>query len=43
MKIKMLTGDITRVEAGAVVLGLFEEDKKLWGDLACAEKALNPL
>jgi leucyl aminopeptidase len=40
LKIKMLTGDITRVEAGAVVLGLFEEDKKLWGDLARAEKAL---
>ncbi len=40
MKIKILTGDITRVEAGAVVLGLFEEDKKPQGDLARADKAL---
>jgi leucyl aminopeptidase len=41
LKIKMLTGDITRVEAGAVVLGLFEEARKPRGDLARADKALD--
>jgi len=40
LKIKVLTGDITSVEAGAVVLGLFEEDKRPQGDLARADKAL---
>lgn len=40
MKIKVLTGDIASVEAGAVVLGLFEEDKRPQGDLALADKSL---
>jgi len=40
LKIKVLTGDITSVEAGAVVLGLVEEDKRPRGDLARVDKAL---
>jgi len=40
LKIKVLTGDITSVEAGAVVLGLFEEDKRPRRDLARVDKAL---
>jgi leucyl aminopeptidase len=41
LKIKVLTGDITRVEAGAAVLGLFEETWRPQGDLARVDKTLD--
>jgi leucyl aminopeptidase len=41
MKINVITCDITQVEAGAVVVGLFEGDKKPEGDTAVLDKALN--
>jgi leucyl aminopeptidase len=41
LKINITSGDVTRVEAGAVVLGLFEETRKPQGDLARADKALD--
>ncbi len=40
MKINVITGDITRVEAGAVVVGLFEGAKKPQDDTAALDKAL---
>jgi len=40
MEIKVIAGDITKVEAGAIVLGLFEGVKRPDGELAVVDKAL---
>jgi leucyl aminopeptidase len=40
MEIKVVAGDVTRVEAGAVMVGLFEGTKRLEGDIASIDKAL---
>jgi len=40
MEIKVIAGDITKTEAGAIILGLFEGAKRPDGDLAVADKAL---
>jgi leucyl aminopeptidase len=40
MEIKVIAGDITKTEAGAIILGLFEGVKRPDGDLAVADKAL---
>ena len=41
MEIKVITGDILQVEAGAAVLGFFEGRDSLDGELAKADKTLN--
>ncbi len=40
MEIKVIAGDITKTEAGAIILGIFEGTKRPDGDLAVADKAL---
>lgn len=40
MEIKVIAGDIARVEAGAIILGLFEGVKRPDGELAVIDKAL---
>jgi leucyl aminopeptidase len=40
MEIKVIAGDITKTEAGAIILGLFEGVKRPAGELAVVDKAL---
>ena len=40
MEIKTITGDITKIKAGAIVVNLFEGMQHLDGDLATIDKAL---
>ena len=40
MEIKVIAGDITKTEAGAIILGVFEGVKRPDGDLAIVDKAL---
>jgi leucyl aminopeptidase len=40
MEIKVIAGDITKVEAGAIILGWFEGVKRPDGDLAVVDEAL---
>jgi len=40
MEIKVIAGDITQTEAGAIMLGIFEGVKRPDGDLAVVDKAL---
>jgi leucyl aminopeptidase len=40
MEIKIITGDITRMQTGAIVLGIFDGQTALTGQLASADKAL---
>jgi len=41
MDIRIVTGDITRMQASAIILGIFEGPAGLTGQLAAADKALN--
>jgi leucyl aminopeptidase len=41
MEIKVIAGDITKTEAGAIILGIFEGVKRPDGDLAAVDKALD--
>jgi leucyl aminopeptidase len=40
MKIKIITGDIDQIKAGAIILGIFEGQTALTGQLASVDKAL---
>jgi leucyl aminopeptidase len=40
MEIKVIAGDITKTEAGAIIVGVFEGVKRPDGDLAAVDKAL---
>ncbi len=40
MEIKVIAGDITKTQAGAIILGLFEGVKRPAGELAVVDKAL---
>jgi len=40
MEIKVIAGDITKIEAGAIILGLFEGMKRPDGDLGVVDEAL---
>ena len=41
MEIKTVVGDIARIEAGAIIVNLFEEMERLDGDMANIDKALD--
>jgi leucyl aminopeptidase len=41
MEIKAVTGDITAVKAGAIIVSLFEETEDLGGDMARIDRALD--
>ena len=41
MEIEVKAGDITRTKADAIILGLFEGEKRPDGDLAAVDKALD--
>ncbi len=41
MEIKVVIGDITKVEAGAIIVNLFEEAEQLDGDIARLDKTLD--
>ena len=40
MKIKVISGDITAIKTGAIIVSTFEDAKAPEGDLACIDKAL---
>ena len=40
MEVNVVAGDVTRVKAGAVIVGFFEEAKSLDGDIASIDRAL---
>ncbi len=40
MEIKVIAGDITRIESGAIIFNFFEEMGKLGSEIAAADKAL---
>ena len=41
MEIRVITGDVTKIEAGAIVVNLFEGVESLDGDIATVDKALD--
>ncbi len=41
MEIRVITSDVAKVEAGAIMVNLFEEAKSLDGDIATMDKALD--
>jgi len=43
MEINAVVGDITRIEAGAIILNYFEEMGRLEGDIAAVDRVLGSL